>query len=172
MIAVRTAPSVLSARAEGTIRAPKGAVGRTDPTTEQTAGLPGTRRLESSAIRLTVLSDAVAFEVLGTAWRNPAGRQLYDVGSWGYLPWILSFVVLTCAALARDFIVDRLKAALSRAFKRDTTRPGDRQRAPDVRRRRPAGGTPRVSGRKRAEAAGSRQADRRLSTGEIDDPKT
>ncbi|GIF59377.1 hypothetical protein Air01nite_54720 [Asanoa iriomotensis] len=115
-----------------TITAPKGAVGKTDPATAKTSGLPGGGRLESSAISLDVLSESVAFEILGSAWRNPAGRQLYDLGSWGYLPWILSFVVLTCAGLARDYLVEKLKAVLTKVWKR---RPPERSGRERPRRR-------------------------------------
>jgi hypothetical protein len=111
-----------------TIRAPKGAMGKTDPAAEKTLDLPGERALESSSVKVDPFSETVRFEMLGSAWRNPAGRRLYEVSSWGWLPWILSLLVLACAALARDFLSDRIKSVLSRT-EPDAAAPGGRQAA-------------------------------------------
>ena len=97
-----------------TIMAPKGSIGKTDPATEKTLSLPGARRFEASSLKVGTLNENIQFEVLGSAWRNPAGRQLYDASSWGWLPWILGLLVLTCATLARDFLVERIKSLISR----------------------------------------------------------
>lgn len=94
--------------------APKGAIGASDPPTAETFDLPGGGHRERMSIRLTGTRDGIDLDVLGTALRNPAGRQIYAISGWGFLPWVLSAALLLLAAAAADYLKGLASKPLTR----------------------------------------------------------
>jgi hypothetical protein len=124
-----------------TIRAPKGAIGRSDPALENVTDLPGHPVLQISSLKISPDSDAIVVDVLGAALRNPLGQKFYEFSSWGYVPWILSSLVLACVTLAGEIIRERIRATFVR----------DKDGGDDVRQDRRAQATASPGGRQRGE---------------------
>jgi hypothetical protein len=119
----------------------KGTLGNSDPAADRILDLPGRPALQSLTVKTTPLRESVTVDVLGAALRNPAGRMLYDAGSWGYLPWLLSALVLACAAFAADLVKDRIRTALSRGPRPESDPPANQP----PQRSAPPGLTPQPS---------------------------
>ncbi|MEV6491535.1 hypothetical protein AB0M20_23410 [Actinoplanes sp. NPDC051633] len=115
-----------------TIRTPKGALGNSDPAADGIQDLPGRPALQSLSIKTPRFGGPVTIDVLGSALRNPAGRKIYEAGSWGFLPWLLSALVLALTAVAVDVLKERVRGI----FTTTEEKPAPRKPRKPRRRRR------------------------------------
>jgi uncharacterized protein YegP (UPF0339 family) len=86
------------------IESPKGAIGRSFPEADKIVDLPGKPHREIATYELGGAPEVIDFDILGSGWRNPASRKVYDAYAWGWLSWLLGAAIIALGAFAFDWL--------------------------------------------------------------------
>ncbi|MBQ1009406.1 hypothetical protein KBX53_00225, partial [Micromonospora sp. M51] len=124
------------------ITAPKGALGTMEPPASQVVDVP--QRREMATVQLEPSDDQLVISVRPSWLRNPAGRYVDPILSWGPWAWLFGILVVLVVTVVVGKLTTGADSALGRLLRRRRTPPpgppSGGQAGPDPAPRRLPGG--------------------------------